>query len=753
MRKWGIGMLNYDAGRGKLQDWIVEDADFDTRYFGKSETVMALGNGYLGLRSTNEEEYARQTRGFFVAGTYNRPAGETVPELPNLPDIVNIGFFVEGRPFSLEHGKHNRYSKRLNLKTGELIRRFHWESPEGKRFSFRFERFVSQSDLHLIGTRVTIRAYDDANVVAESGIDGRVTNSGAAHMGSVNTRICDGGTLGYFAKTTESDIGIAIGSAHKVLHNGCPREYSEIRTSRRGAGICYCMKLFAGDTLTIEKLSIVATTRDKDAGANLEQLAARCRNAATQAGAKGYRALFRESAAAMERYWERAGIQIDTDDGFDRLAVRFAQYHMKAMTPAHDDRMGIGAKGLTGEEYKGHSFWDTEIFLLPFFLLTFPEIAKSLLTYRYRGLAGAREKAAENGYDGAMYPWEAAWISDGETTPLWGEIDAVTGERSKIWCGLLEQHITADVAYAVSTYHAATGDEDFMAEQGYEMIFRTALFWSSRLEWNEANRRFEIRNVIGPDEYQEHVDNNAYTNYMAKFSMDLALESYRHLKKTDPVLLARLDEPLEMEANDRQMEQRSALLYLPQPNGNGVIAQDDTYLDKPEIDLSEFKNQKRVRSILKKYNVGQLGSFQVTKQADVLLLLYLRENCFSRDVLRANYDYYEPRTLHDSSLSLAVHSILASKIGECDAAYRLFRRAAELDLGPDMESSDHGIHAAAMGGIWQCVVYGFAGLQFNGGAVDARPHLPAHWRSVSIPLVYRGHPTVLRLTKDQVTVC
>ena len=747
-------MLKYDTGRGRLKNWLVEDSDFAICCLGKTEAIMALGNGYLGLRSTHEETYAGQTRGLFVAGTFNRPAGEDVPELPNLPDIVNIDILIDGRPFSLELGKHSGYRKQLNLKTGELVRRFRWESPEKKRFDFRFERFVSQKDIHLIGARVTIHAYDEANVVVESGIDGRITNSGAAHFGPPELRVTNGRILSYAAETTESGIGIAISSAHRFLRNGQLRaQEDEICTQRRGLRLRVRAALMVGDALTIEKISIIATTRDKDAEADYERLVARCCCDAAQAGSRGYRELFQESATVLDQYWKRVGIQIDSSEGFDQLAIRFAQYHMKAMAPAHDARMGIGAKGLTGEEYKGHSFWDTEVFLLPYYMLVLPEVAKSLLLYRFHGLAGAREKARQNGFEGAMYPWEAAWIDDSETTPPWGEIDAVTGERSRIWCGLLEQHITADVAYAINAYHTITGDDRFMDDYGYEVILSAALFWSSRLVWDAANQRFDIRNVIGPDEYKEHVDNNAYTNYMAKNTMDLALAIYDRLHTENPELLARLEEKLSFAEKRDLLERRSALLFLPLPNADGVIAQDATYLEKPEIDLAAYRDHKRVRSILKKYNVGQLSNLQVTKQADVLLLLYLNDGLFAPEVKRANWDYYEPRTLHDSSLSLAIHSIVACDIGECDMAYRMFRQAAEIDLGSNMESSDNGIHAAAMGGVWQCVVNGFAGLRIVGDGVVTRPRLPAHWQSVSIPLTVRGKPMILRATREEFLFC
>jgi hypothetical glycosyl hydrolase len=257
-----------------------------------------------------------------------------------------------------------------------------------------------------------------------------------------------------------------------------------------------------------------------------------------------------------------------------------------------------------------------------------------------------------------------------------------------------------------------------------------------------------IQDVIGPDEYKEHVDNNAFTNYMAKFTMDLALSTYKKLQEQKPVLLKKLDERLGFGDRLELVETRSAGLYLPLPGKDGVIPENDTYFGKKAIVLTKYRNQTHVRSILKDYGPGQINELQVTKQADVLMLLYLLGGRFPPEVLTANYRYYEPKTLHDSSLSLSVHAILANRIGEFDAAYRLFRRAVEVDLGPDRESSNHGIHAAALGGIWQCVVYGFAGIRFVGEEIQVEPHLPAHWRSVKIPMTLRGTPMVLKVSGD-----
>ncbi len=304
------------------------------------------------------------------------------------------------------------------------------------------------------------------------------------------------------------------------------------------------------------------------------------------------------------------------------------------MTPAHDDRMGIGAKALSGEGYKGHSFWDTEIFILPFFIYSNPEGAKSLLTYRYHGLSGARQKAKDNGYEGAMYPWEAAWPTDGEVTPIWGDVDVVTGKQMKIWSGFIEQHITSDIAFAVYQYYNVTGDQEFMDQYGYEMILDTARFWATRMEWNEETGHYHINHVVGPDEYKEHVDDNAFTNYMAFFNMKLAMKYYEKLTKENPKLVEELDEKLGVHESYRLWQSRAEKLYLPNPREEDcVIPQDKTYLQLKEIDLEKYKKQTKIRSIYRDYNADQINEIQVSKQADILILLYLLEQTFEHNTL------------------------------------------------------------------------------------------------------------------------
>ena len=513
----------------------------------------------------------------------------------------------------------------------------------------------------------------------------------------------------------------------------------------------FCLK--QGQTLRMEKLCTVYTSRDarwENEAFSVEKLEEEGMNALREAEALGYDHLFAESADAWKQLWQEIDIQIDSENEFDQLAIRFAQYHMNSFILKNDNRVGIGAKGLSGEGYKGHSFWDTEIFVFPYFLLTQPKAARTLLEYRYNTLAGARKKAAENGCEGAMYPWESAWKDDGEVTPLWGAADVVTGKPTKIWTGILELHITADIAFAVKQYFRATGDQDFLDRYGYEIVIDAARFWASRAEWKPEHDRYEYTDVIGPDEYKEHVDNNAYTNYMAAYNMRTALEMMAELEARGDSVYERLNGQLDFAASADKIRKVLDKLYLPRESADGILPQFDGYFDLTHIDLTKYKQASVVGTIANDYNIEQISRIQVGKQADVLVLFFLLEELFSPEVKKKNFFYYEERTLHDSSLSRSTHSVLAADLGLDDMAYTFFEGAARTDLGPVMTTSDAGIHAASMGGIWQCVVYGFGGVRIVGDRLRLEPHLPKGWQELRFPLCWKGQTFRATVRKDSV---
>jgi len=750
-------MIQYDIGTDSNLHWLAAENAFDRRYLGKCEAIFCQGNGYLGQRAALEEDYVGQTRNLFVTGTFNRFDENEVTELPNLPDMTQIHLLIDGHPFSMNNGTLKQYRRVLSLKTGELVREVTFQTKDNKQFQFCFNRFVSMSDEHLLGIKMTVTALShDVLLTVESGIDGRVTNTGSQHFSEGDKRLLDGRFLRMTSKTTQSDVICSLHTFHRFSVDGQPVTQDPLPIiNRRYLSICQSLKLKKGQSLTMEKLCSVHTNRDlcyEGRTITSEQVQADSFASIVFAAEHGYDALFSRSKNAWARLWVTQDIQISSNDGFDQLAVRFAIYHMNIMVKKDDVRVGIAAKGLSGEGYKGHSFWDTEIFILPYFTFTQPSVARTLLTYRFNTLYGARKKAQEYGCVGAMYPWESAWISDGEVTPLWGAADIVTGQPMKIWTGLIEQHISADIAFAVWQYYAVTGDQAFMDDCGYEIIIDTARFWASRATWNENKRQYEYLDVIGPDEYKEHVDNNAFTNHMAAWNMRLALGVMDKLKDTSDAVYTQLDMKLRLDEAAGQIQPVLDKLYLPMPNEEGILPQFDEYFSLEHIDLAPYKANEVVGTIYHDYNNDQLRHMQVSKQADVLVLFFLLEELFSRELKEQNYFFYEERTLHDSSLSRATHAVLAADLGLEDIAYTFFKGCASIDLGQNMHSSDMGIHSASMGGIWQSAVYGFGGVRMKAGSLHIAPHLPKKWSFLCFPLVCKGQRLLIQATQEDVEI-
>lgn len=739
--------------------WVVRETEFRPEFQAKFETIFSQGNGYLGVRAATEEKYVEQTRNLFVNGTFNKFDEDEVTELPNIADFTNIEILVDGERMTLTESNYQDYERRLDIETGELKRSFVWSSKAGKRVRFEFKRFASYSDKHLCGLQVQAMPIDSRVVVRfDTGLDAQVTNSGAQHFHEGDKRIHDKTYLELSQSSTESQVDIISMSTHDLKLDGRIVDIEPaLNMARRKVGVSYKLELEPQSMVELSKLCVVFTSFDADVAERIEvssdeaplrAIALEHLNKAKQAG---YQTLFEASVAAWANVWADIGIEIE-GNSFDQLAMRFAHYHMLVCTPDHDNRLGIGAKGLSGEGYKGHSFWDTEIFLLPFFIYSQPEVARSLLEYRFNTLEGARRKAQHNGYQGAMFPWESAVTGD-EETPEFAMVDVVTGKPTKIWCGIIEQHITADIAYAVWQYFKITGDEDFMQRCGYQLLFETATFWTSRLEWLEEKSQWGILDVIGPDEYKEHVDNNAYTNYMAHFNIETAISFFEKLDAAQPELITSLDQKIDVVRQYQLWKEKVGQIYLPQVSAEtGILPQDDTYLSKPHIDLSPYKDQEKVALIFNDYNFEQVSDMQVSKQADVLVLMMLLEHQFGRDVKQANWDFYEPRTLHDSSLSYAIHSVVASDIQDTERAYELFNKAANIDLGPKMKSSDLGMHIASLGGIWQCVVYGFGGVRMVDGQLRINPALPKAWSKLRFPIHWQGERLDITLDSSSIKI-
>lgn len=742
----------------QTQGWIIQETGFDPRYIAKGESILAQGNGYLNLRCAQEESYVGQRRGAFVTGTFNKAMADEVTELPNLPDVTELSLSINGERFSMDRGTWSEYSRTLDLRTGEVTRRLRWTSPRGDEVELRFRRFVSLAQEHLAAFSLELTPLSGpVELALESGINARITNTGSQHCAEGEKRLLDGRVLRLCTRTGQSQIPIAVHCVHRFTLQ--PERVLPVMERRRFVNR-YLFRLAQGERLGMEKLACYHTGRDlafaspgQPGGTRDMAAVSAAGDACIQAAAgRDYPSLLADSARRWAAYWARNDVEIDSPEPFDLLGLRFALYHLNIMIKRDDSRVGIGAKGMTGEGYKGHSFWDTEMFLLPHYLLTNPAAARTLLEYRWRSLPGARRKARDNHYQGAMFPWESAWLDDGEVTPRFGAADIATGDSIPILTGLLEHHITADIAWGVWLYYTATGDDGFMDRCGCELLVETARFWASRLEWREEAGRHEIRDVIGPDEYKEHVDNNAFTNYMAAWNLEYAADTIARMEQRWPDAWARLSGRYSLPALAGEFRGKRQTLYLPVPGPDGLVPQNDQYLGLERIDLARYKCQAGVSDIYEDFSQAQMNRLMVSKQADLVMLLRILPDLFPPEIRRKNFLFYESRTLHDSSLSHGQHCILAAWLSLDEMALELYRHACAVDLGPNPTSSDEGIHSASMGNIWQCVVCGFAGLQWHGEVLSLDNHLPKAWRRLAFCLEWRGARLRVELTPERMRV-
>ncbi len=410
---------------------------------------------------------------------------------------------------------------------------------------------------------------------------------------------------------------------------------------------------------------------------------------------------------------------------------------MLIAAPRNDELVNIGAKTLSGYGYRGHAFWDTEIFMLPFFTYTRPEIARNLLSYRWHNLAGARAKAMANGYQGAQFPWESAATGE-EVTPTWVTNPKDRTKLIRIWTGDIEVHISADIAYALWQYWQTTHDDEFLARRGAELIIETARFWASRAEWQETLQRYEITDIIGPDEYHDHVDNNVYTNALARWNLQTAIEIIAWMKQKQPQAWNWLSQLIQF--NETEISAWNHIIdhiYLHYDNKSRLIEQFDAYFDRKDIDLAAM--EPRTSSIQSILGIEGASATQVLKQPDVLMLMYLLPELYDQATIRANYDYYTPRTDHTfgSSLGPSVQAIMACRVGD-PSAYEHFMRAARADLVDVRNNASDGIHGASAGGLWQAVVFGFAGLRPSQEGWQVHPVLPNSWTRLAFRIVIAG---------------
>lgn len=713
------------------RQWQLIERPFKKGDLPHTETIYTIGNGLLGIRGTFEEGYTGDESTSLLAGIFNHKAGQLVPELVAMPNPLSIQIRINDELFNMSSGIIMGYERVLDLKTGTLSRGVLWLSPKGTRLRLHFERFASMDNPHLLVIRLLIQPLSEGEhrIQVESLLDGTVTNpQKISHWADKHTH-ADMTHIEFVGSTDQSGYEVAVVGGLQVSADGAmafdnhtPYKPAQIATFTLGHN----------EKAVLTKFVTAHSTRDTSTPL------ATALNSLNLAMNTPYETLKSAHDAAWAIHWENMDIVIEGDEVAQR-AYRFCMYHLLIALP-QEERVSIGAKTLSGYGYKGHVFWDTELFMLPPFSISYPEYAKRLLMYRYHHLAGARAKAKEAGYLGAMFPWESTDTGE-ETTPRWTDPHPVTGEKIRIWTGDNEQHISSDIAYAVLQYWHWTGDDDWFVNYGAEILLDTALFWGSRAEYNPTKDRYELKMQIGPDEYHENVDNSVFTNSLVQWHLRQAMDIFDWLKQTHPQKASQL-------AHDLGITQEilalwylvSSKMFIPHSDEQGgILEQFEGFFDRLKpFNLADYTP--RTKNIDWMLGQHKMQSTRVIKQADVVMLMaILGDTLGDKAFLMRNWEAYLPVVDHGSSLSPSIHAWVASRLGLIEEAYDLFIYSATIDLEDHKGNVHDGIHAASCGGVWQAIVFGFVGLTIENDTPTINPHLPAHWRRVKFSVNYRGN--------------
>jgi alpha,alpha-trehalose phosphorylase len=721
---------------------------------------MALGNGYLGMRGCPEEGGPNVENATLLNGFYEiRPIlyaeeaygfAKTGQTIVNVTDSKIIKLFVDDEPFWLPNANLLSYDRRLNMKSGTLDREILWETPAGKQVLIASRRLVSFANRHVaaISYRVTL-LNAPASVVISSEMkadepsvftnanDPRQTRVFAGRVLHPRTSYAKDRRIVLCHATEKSRLTLACATDH-ALETPCPHAHKVSYTEDFGQ-VAFTIDAGAGCSIDLAKFMVYHTSGT----ASVEELCGRAEWTMDRVTTQGFQQLLLSQEQFMEDYWRRGDVRVREvrEERTKRStveiqqAIRFNLFHILQASARAEDA-GVPAKGLTGQAYEGHYFWDTEIYLLPFLIYTSPQIAKNLLTFRYKMLPQARARARELGHRGAMFPWRT-----------------ISGEEASAYyaAGTAQYHINADIMYALRKYVQATGDEAFLRDCGAEMLVETARLWLSLGFYSEAKGgKFCINSVTGPDEYNMVVNNNAYTNLLARENLRYAAESVDALQATDSDAYNALVhktalEPFEVEAWICTADR----MYVPYDERLEIIPQDDSFLDREPWD---FRNTPRDHyPLLLFYHPLNIYRKQVIKQADVVLAMFLLGDTFSLESKKRNFEFYNALTTGDSSLSSCVEAIIAAQVGDTHKAIEYGMAALLMDLADVGGNVKDGCHIASMGGTWMMLTYGLGGMRDNDGTLSFWPRrAPEDNAILRFPVKYRGQMLEVEIGVEKV---
>lgn len=727
-------------------NWTIRQEKYEPDREDFHESIFCLGNGYMGVSGFSEERQGRKSYELytFIAGIFDyiKPG---ITDMVNTPNFLYTRILLDGELFDYGGGTVLGFQRSLDMRDGALTKTVLWQDGRGRITKVESVRFLSIDSIHNAAVRYRITPVNySGKVVFETAIDARVSNNPISddqmrndvdpveilhdmEKGATGDGIC-------FIRTATGETGYGISEAftvEPVRSKGKTEFRDACREEDRYVSRIIEFDACQGEEYVFDKFIAVYTSRDgleADAG-----IAAA--NSAAAARKTGFESLLSANRAAWARKWEVADIVIEGDDKA-QLGIRYNIFQLIQGNAENDPKVSIGARSIFHGRYKGCYFWDTEIFMFPFFAYTDPKAARNLLMYRYHTLPGAEENARRQNAEGARYAWMCS-------------IDGM--EQCETWdTGCCEVHITADVAYAVNQYCDITGDEEFLRAYAAEIYIKTARFWKSRFTYDRQTDRYNMLFVKGPDEYCGVTENNTYTTKMAVNNFRLAMEAIALLKSEYGDDWNRLKAKIgfgESEQDEwREISEKAAINYDAQRN---LYMEDDNFLKLEPLDIEKYKTDDT--PLYHKISFDRLQRYRVLKQADVVLLMSLLPEDFTPEEQRAAWDFYEPITLHDSTLSFGTHALFAARLGLMEKAYEYFDKSLYLDLEDIMRNTGReGVHFASFGATWQALVNGFGGVRLKDGGIAVTPNMPAGWTSLRFKFYYKGELIGVTVTKTDV---
>jgi len=738
-----------------INDWALAVVGYRRevlQYTGQAETMFALANGFLGMRGTHEEDHPVQEDGTFLNGFYEiRPIvyGEHAYGFPkvgqtmlNCPNGKIIKLYVDDQPFDVANSEVLEYYRGLDLREGVLRREVTFETATGKRVRVTSVRLVSLAQRNLAAIRYEVTVENaDADVIVSS----ELINRQPLPVETSDPRLGQGfvGRVLHPTGHRAGDLRAILSFCTKGsgLALGCGMDH-QIDTACECATTLSCeddiatlvvkVAARAGEPFRLSKF----LSYHYAAGVEPREIRARTAWTLDRAVEEGFERVHERHKTLVQNFWERADVEVEAGRNPEKQQILRWNLFQLLQASERAEGCGIGARGLTGRTYEGHYFWDIEIYVLPFLIYTQPRMARSLLKHRYDHLDKARARARELSHPGATFPWRT-----------------INGEEASAYyaAGTAQYHINADIMYALRKYVEVSGDEEFLHRYGAEMLVETARFWLDLGGFTERNgRQFRINGVTGPDEYTAIVNNNYFTNVMARENLSYAASTVRMLAEQHPETLRALVRRTGVTMDEVEAwEEAVALMYLPYDEQLGIFPQDDSFLDKEVWDFANTPEDHY--PLLLHYHPLNLYRHQVIKQADTILALFLLGDQYTIEEKKRNFDYYDPLTTHDSSLSVCIQSIVAAEIGYMEKAREYFNFAAVMDLADVGGNMMHGAHIASIGGTWLALAYGFGGMRDHGGHISFRPRLPDDWRRASFRLTVRDSFFEVEIRPDRTT--